>query len=62
MAFLGHQFDVVADLDDTAAIKNDQPVGIAKGGQAVGDGDGGTTAYEVVEGLLDFFLGGGVDR
>jgi hypothetical protein len=40
MAALGHQFGVLAFLDDPTVIHNDDPVGVFDGGQAVGDDDG----------------------
>src|SRR5574343_372058 len=62
MAFDGHQLVVVADLDDLSAIHDDQPVGLAQRGEAVGDGDRRAALDEVVERLLDLFFGLGVDR
>ena len=62
MAFGGHQFVVVAELDELAAVHDDQPVSLAQRGQAVGDGDRGAAADQVVERLLNFLLGLGVDR
>ena len=57
-----HQFVVVADFDDLAAIEHHQPVGLAQRRQAVGDGDGGAAMDQVVEGFLDFLLGRGIHR
>ena len=62
MAFAGHQRFVVANFDDTTAVENDQAVGVAQRRQAVGDGDRGAPAHEIVERLLDFLLGCCVDR
>ena len=61
-ALARHQFVVRADLDDPAALQDDQAVGLAQGAQAVGDGDRRAALDQVVERLLDLPLGLGVDR
>ena len=53
----GKQLVVVSFLDDSAAFKDDQPVGAAKRAEAVGDGDRRAALHEIVEGGLDFALG-----
>jgi hypothetical protein len=61
MAFARHQVIVLADLDDSAAIHDDEPVGAPQGREPVGDGDGGAAADQVVERALDLELGLGID-
>ena len=62
MPFCRHQGIMGAGFDHPAAIHDHQSVGLAQRGQAVGDGDGGPTAHQIVERLLDFLLGFRVDR
>ena len=62
MTLASHQFVVAADLDDTATVEDDQSIGVTQRGQAVRNGNRRTSSYQVVECLLDFLLGGGVDR
>ena len=61
MAFYGHQFIVVANFDNPATIHDDQSVGFAQRAQAVGDGNCGAALDQIVERLLDFLLGLGID-
>ena len=51
-----------ADLHHFAPVHHHQPVGLAQGRQAVSDGDRGAPFHQVVERLLDFLLGFGIDR
>ena len=57
----GQQFGVRALLHELAAVEGQDPVGIAEGGEPVGDGDRGATLDEHGERLLNALLGLGVD-
>ena len=46
-----------AGLDDAAALHDDNAVGVADGGQAVGDDDHGAVAAQLDQGVLDGPLG-----
>ncbi|KAG0931939.1 hypothetical protein G6F31_016659 [Rhizopus arrhizus] len=61
-ALAGHQFFVRPLLDDLAAVQHDQAVSLAQRAQAVGDGNGGAAAHQIVQRLLDFLFGRGVHR
>ncbi len=52
---------VGAGFDDAAAFEDDDFVGFADGGEAVGDDEDGAVLHEVFEGGLDLALGDGVD-
>ena len=57
----GDELAVGAALDDGAVVHNDDFVGVADGGEAVGDDDAGAPQHELVEGLLDGVLALGVE-
>lgn len=59
-AFLLEQGVVVAAFDDAALVHDEDLAGVADGGKAVGDDDGGASGQEAFEGLLDEFFRGGV--
>src|SRR5262249_28644669 len=40
-------------LDDSAVIEDDDPISMVKGGQAMGDGEGGSIPSQGVRGALD---------
>src|SRR5699024_11746105 len=50
------QLPVGAALDDASGVEDQDPVGGLGGGQTVGDGHGGATAGEPVQGALDACL------
>lgn len=50
-----------AGFDNAAIVDDGDDVSIADGGEAVGDDDGGSADHDAVEGLLDAFLGLGVE-
>ena len=59
----GSEEGVVGAGGGDAAFLHDQDlVGIADGGKAVGDDEGGATLDEILEGKLDEMLGFGIDR
>ena len=62
MTFPRHQFVMIAGFDNAATIEHDQPVGIAQGGETMGNSDSGAAAHQIFECFLNFFLGGCVDR
>ena len=62
MALFLHQLLVGAGLDDPASLHHHQPVGVAQGGEPVGDGKGGAPLHQMGQGLLDVFLGLYIDR
>ena len=43
--------------DEAAVLHHMDGAGVADGGKAVGDDDGGAALHEAVEGELDFLLG-----
>jgi hypothetical protein len=55
------EFLVFAAFDDFAVVEDEDLVGVADGGQAVGYNKAGAFLQEAVEGLLDEFLRGVVD-
>ena len=59
-AFLLEQGMVVAAFDDAALVHDEDLVGVADGGKAVGDDDGGASGQEALKGLLNEFFRGGV--
>ena len=61
MAVVGHELLVIALFEQAAVLKNDNPVGAANGGEAVGDDDAGAVADGGTDGPFDENLGGGVD-
>src|SRR5438270_9737524 len=56
-----HQFAVRADLGDTAVVEDNNAVGIADGGEAVGDRDDRDLAAQRGERALHDLLGFGID-
>ena len=48
-------------LDDAALVHDEDQVGMADGGQAVRDEEGGAPAQQALDGVLDELLGAGVD-
>ena len=56
-----HQFIMAARLDDFPPVHHHQPVGFVQGGQTVGDRDRGAAAHQVVQCLLNFLFGLGID-
>ena len=48
-------------LDEFAVVEDADLIGIADGGEAVGDDEGGAIGAEVFEGLLDEFFGGVIE-
>ena len=59
----GGQEGVVGAGGGDATLLHDQDlIGIADGGEAVGDDEGGASVDEVLEGELDEMLGFGIDR
>uniref|UniRef100_A0A0A8XUT2 Uncharacterized protein n=1 Tax=Arundo donax TaxID=35708 RepID=A0A0A8XUT2_ARUDO len=59
---LGHELVVRADLGDGAALQDGDEVGLADGGEAVGDHQRGATDHEAVQRLLHQLLRLGVER
>ena len=51
-----------ADFDHLAIVEDDQAVGAAQGGEAVGDGEGGAALYQAGDRLLDLRFGLGIQR
>ena len=47
----GHQFAVIAGLDQPAFIEDQDPVGVDDAGKTVRDPQGGAACYEPVQGL-----------
>jgi len=47
-----HQFTVCAHLDDSPGIQHNQAIGLAEGGQSVGDGERGAALHEPPEPFL----------
>src|SRR6476659_3204966 len=60
-AAAGQELVVGATLDDLAAVEDEDLVGVADGGEPVGDGHRGAALGEVVERLLHGALGAGVE-
>ena len=58
----GHEFLVGADLGDAAALEDDDAVGAAHGGHAVGDDEDGAALHEVGERCLHEGFALGVER
>ena len=52
-ATLAHQFVMSALLYNTALVENDNHIGMADGGEAVGDDDGGAPLHDALESLLN---------
>ena len=61
-ALHGVELVVVAALDDEAAFDDEDLVGAADGGEAVGDDEGGAADHELVEAGLNHGLGLGIER
>ena len=55
-----HQRVVGPDFDNFSAVHHHQSIGLAQGGQAVRNGNGGAALHQVVQRLLDFFFRLGV--
>ena len=60
-AFDGVEFGVGSRLDDAALVDDEDAVGVADGGEAVGDEEGGSSLHEGFEGLLDETLALGIE-
>ena len=60
-ALLGDQILVGATLDDAAVIQHHNAIGIAHGGEAVGNDEGGSALHQRVHTLLHQSFGTGVD-
>ena len=60
-AFFVHQIGMVTTFDDAAPIEHDDAIGIANGGQPVGDHQRGSVLHQFFKRLLDSQLGGRVD-
>ena len=60
-AVLCNELVVGAALDDNAVVHDDNEVGMADGGEAVGNDDAGASLHELVEGLLHGHLAFGVE-
>ena len=60
-ALAGQQRFVGAVLDDLAVVNDQNLVGVADGAQAVGDDETGPAGHQAQHGLLDLFLGAGID-
>lgn len=52
---------MVAFFDDLSVVEDDDFVGAADGGEAVGDDEDGALAGDVVDGFLDIEFGFGVE-
>jgi hypothetical protein len=52
---------VGSSFDDVALLDDEDLVGAANGGEAVGDDEGGPALHEVAEAVLDHGLGLGVE-
>src|SRR5258708_40292598 len=52
---------VGAFFDDFAVVDDEDLVGVADGGEAVGDDEGGAALHEAQQGFLDVGFGAGVD-
>ena len=55
-----HQIFVAALLDDAALVQDDDVVGLAQGGDAVGDEDGGAVFHDLAEVAQNRLFGLGV--
>ena len=55
------QFVVRARFDDAARLHHEDGVGVADGGEPVGDDEAGAAGAQVGHGVLDEGLGAGVD-
>ena len=62
VTFSLHQLVVVAHFHDAATVHHHQPVGLAQGAQAVGDGDRGPSLDQVIQRFLDFLFSLSIDR
>ena len=60
-SFEGEQLLVGALLDDASVVEDDDLVGIADGGEAVGNDESGAPLHDAVHAALDELLGTGVD-
>ncbi len=58
----GDQLRVSAHFADGLVLQHHDLVGVADGGEAVGDDDGGAALHQAFQGLLDEQLGLGIDR
>jgi hypothetical protein len=59
-AAAGEEIDVLSAFRDAATLKDEDLVGMAHSGKAMGYDEAGPVFHEVVESLLDEALGGGV--
>ncbi len=55
--FFADEFFVISPGDEVSILHDVDHGGVADGGEAVGDDDGGAALHEAVEGLLDVLLG-----
>ena len=53
---------MAAPLDDFAVLQHHDGVGVAHGGQAVGDDEHGAALHQLIHALFDEGLGAGIDR
>ena len=60
-AGLPQEFLMAADLGDSTALQDHDPIGLAQSAEAMRDGDGRSSTHEVVQRGLDLALGFGVD-
>ena len=60
-AVLGQQILVVAPLDDLALLQDHDGLGVADGGEPVGDDEHGAARHQPVHALLDELFRAGVD-
>lgn len=60
-AIFFQQVIVSAGFDDFSVFDKNQTMGVAEGGEAVGDSDSGAIVDENIQGVLDFFLGFDID-
>src|SRR5450631_4475530 len=61
VAVQGQQFVVGAEFDDASGVQHGDAVGIADGGDAVRNEDGGAAAHDVAQVIEDLVFGVGVD-
>ena len=61
-AALGQKLEMLALLDDLAAIEHDDVVGMHDRGEAMGDDEAGALARHALERVLDLALGMAVER
>jgi len=57
----GQQLIMGTDLADLAFIEDNDLIGLADSGEAMGDNDGATAGDQLIDGLLDELFGFGID-